>query len=238
MNRAFYSARQDRARSLDGVDPEVAHASRDRPRQPAQRAHRGTARGRDRPVAGRNHHRPDARRRRAGNRPRGTDVRRQEGQATSERDLRPCRTVRRAARGDARAHRTRAPPARALPDPARARRAGARLHSRRPRGGTRARPGVRGLPSADPLGCGVLHVAPRLQAQSPLNQRPRHRPGAAHHPGRRLGGAHDHPGHELGGGTLPRCHRLAARCRGRDRRHEPHRRAAHRDHRCWRAKAW
>jgi Na+/H+ antiporter len=29
MNRAFYSARQDRARSLDGVDPEVAHASRE-----------------------------------------------------------------------------------------------------------------------------------------------------------------------------------------------------------------
>jgi hypothetical protein len=29
MNRAFYSARQDRARSLDGAEPEVAHASRD-----------------------------------------------------------------------------------------------------------------------------------------------------------------------------------------------------------------
>ncbi len=29
MNRAFYAARQDRARSLDGVDPEVAHASRE-----------------------------------------------------------------------------------------------------------------------------------------------------------------------------------------------------------------
>jgi CPA1 family monovalent cation:H+ antiporter len=29
MNRAFYSARLDRARSLDGVDPEVAHASRE-----------------------------------------------------------------------------------------------------------------------------------------------------------------------------------------------------------------
>jgi len=28
MNRAFYSARQARAQSLDGVDPEVAHASR------------------------------------------------------------------------------------------------------------------------------------------------------------------------------------------------------------------
>ncbi len=29
MNRAFYAARQDRARSLDGVDPVVAHASRE-----------------------------------------------------------------------------------------------------------------------------------------------------------------------------------------------------------------
>ena len=29
MNRAFYAARQDRARSLDGVDAEVAHASRE-----------------------------------------------------------------------------------------------------------------------------------------------------------------------------------------------------------------
>ena len=29
MNRAFYAARQDRARSLDGVDPQVAHASRE-----------------------------------------------------------------------------------------------------------------------------------------------------------------------------------------------------------------
>ena len=28
MNRAFYAARQDRARSLDGAEPEVAHASR------------------------------------------------------------------------------------------------------------------------------------------------------------------------------------------------------------------
>ena len=36
MNRAFYAARQDRARSLDGVDAEVAHASREALASPAQ----------------------------------------------------------------------------------------------------------------------------------------------------------------------------------------------------------